>query len=394
MNTIHAPSLFLSVQFPFADVRPFVQRPTGRLPVPSFPLAQAANKEFVHRTGAVQDRRNTQVSDWKGEEVFSGAPRALRFENRLGGLRLGQPSTSLMPVCTFRRLFSDGVMSRLEVGLRLSAPPDRLSLDPEQVRAVLDTCSNLPVWVRGADGHPREHKLLDAGPALARHLLRSTTRVPKDGDPSLEPWWITAGRPLVLLEHRPMNVLALPPGSEVLEPVSHQDFRLAYLAFPRGRAFIGTWILGSSPPTDVDLLRRLRIHLFRLHSEREALRLVLQQYETLGFEPAEDASRKLRRYLEKVDGLFKRGRRYGFQKEVLLDLAKWGTDRVRPGDMTTVLARLEEVRGEIYERVRIDNEERRRAENINIAGNSGPVIFVGGNVTGTTVSQRIREEQP
>jgi hypothetical protein len=37
----------------------------------------------------------------------------------------------------------------------------------------------------------------------------------------------------------------------------------------------GRWLLGMSREYDRDRLRALRLHLFRLHSEREALRIVM-----------------------------------------------------------------------------------------------------------------------
>ena len=317
---MHSPVLFFAIGFPLADLRPLLPEGGLRLPDPAWPRARVGS--FVHSAGGVRDRRVTGIKEWAGEDVYCGAQGALRFDNFLRTRKL---SGGLRPLCAFRRIVSDGCVARLEVGLRLLVDRDRTAgLNADEALAVLQDCSLMPVKIRGEDGTwKKEIGLMEAGPLLAKHLLRATTQRVDGKLPPLQRWWLTAGRPVLVFEACPRDLLEWPPESAAVEVDADRDFDLAYYTLPGTgrRPSAGAWFLRYDPGSELDRLRRLRIHLFRLHAEREALMTIVQELETgrLPYDPRSLASLSLKDRLGKALRRLDQPRRYGLDQTSILE---------------------------------------------------------------------------
>ncbi len=72
--------MFVALQVPFVDVRPFIQNETGRLTSPDWQSLQP-DIDFVRSFGLVKRRLRGGVIEWPGEEMYCRALRALRFVN-------------------------------------------------------------------------------------------------------------------------------------------------------------------------------------------------------------------------------------------------------------------------------------------------------------------------
>jgi len=355
--------MFLAIQFPFADLRPFLPSGTGRLSVPSFPLPEPG-KEFVRSVGWVERRRRGGIPGWEGEELYCRARAAIRFENRLGRRSIGSPGIDLRPACAFRRFHSDGRMGRVELGLRLSGRQGGVrSIRPENGLAVLQDCLELGVRVAAASGREAQMPLYRVADPLARHLLRSSTRHQGGALLSVQSWWLAAGEPVLLLESLPGELDGPPLPMRKIDLDGDTEVRLSHGRLQHeGNAF-GLWWL-EAPPTapNRDLLRRLRIHLFRLHAEREVLKGVLRALGRgrLNIEPETPATDELQDYLNTAIRLLDRKVRYGLDQSALLDSALRFTDYVSPGERTTLLTELEKARTNIYRKVARFTEARSR----------------------------------
>lgn len=372
-------SLFVGIGFPFVDLRRFVTEPTYQLAVPRFPLAKP--REFIRSFGPVETRLGGGVDEWAGEEVYGRAATALRFPNRLGWKPFGTDLSPLVANFSFRRFYSDGLTSRLEIGIRLNArdgdpfgdPFGFQPFDPAGCLGVIRQCFSLLVRVpSGEPGAWRPCSLIEAGRLLAEHLLRSTTARPDRRLPPVEKWWLQAGDPVLLFHYRPTELLTgLPPHSKEVQISPGQDFSIAYGLIEHNGTPVRSWFLGSSFEAEKDRLRRLRIHLFRLHTEREGVKSILRQIHRKRITAG--ASDALADYLDQVVNLIQRPQRFGLDQAALIDSAKYLVDLVAPGERATILAELEQTRKSLFHKVRRLTEKSTDTAKISIILNNSSV---------------------
>jgi hypothetical protein len=271
--------MFIVVQFPFTDVRGFLPLDSHRLKSPAWPNAEEG-KEFIRGHGAVRKRRRGGIDQWAGERLYCTTTRALRFDRWPRTFRL-QTGAWLPLDCAFRRFFTDGqAMARVEVGVRyrpdLTHPtlPDLArALTDEEWSTVCPEVLKLPVRVRTPGGALARAPLSSAGPLLAKHYLSATTAHP-EGQPGVsKAWWYTSGAALALVEYRP-GELRLPRYLRPVRSLEMAAIELSYQTAAKDK--VGTWFLGFGRDANPDIVRRIRIHLFRLHAERECLKQVLR----------------------------------------------------------------------------------------------------------------------
>jgi hypothetical protein len=312
-------ALFVSVQFPLADLRPFLDGDTGRLSSPPWPLIDPT-RHFIRSIGAARERPRGGVAEWLGEGVYCDAAKMLRLEHPAAG----PAGVTLRPV--FRRLFVSGhpdwagALARLDAGFRLRPNHRRhdstyRQADPlEAAGAVL----RHPVTVRGRPGEPTP--LMSAGGRLARLLRYATTRTA----PAVtsRDWWVQAGRPLVLIER-----VADASGHPYL---AHH----AVATFESERQRVPVWIVDYSPSANRGSVRSIRIHLWRLHQEREILRLVLAACLQKLLNP--HGNRALRDYLARQSNRLRRARLDGLPQRSLLTYASTIDTLVNEQDLATL----------------------------------------------------------
>jgi hypothetical protein len=342
--------MFIVCQFPIADARPFLAGETHRLILPDWPGA-VAGKDFIRFIGGVQPRlRKTEV--WPGEDRFCDAKRAIRFQVPLGSRRLGPATNNSTLACQFRRLFSNGRgVTRLEIGFsRRSAIKGRLDGDGCQQMVV--GCLATPVTVQSLDGSPISSDLLRVDRALSKYLLYCTTKTKRDPEIELQSWWLTPTRPLVMVEYRSQEVSSLPKNAHRIKTLGwpidlHHD-----ALWHHGR-LTTIWYLGIGWATDPEVVRRLRIHLFRLHAERECLSTVLHNInlDRITVKRGTEQSERLQWYLDNAFNVFFSPKRYGIDQSEILEVAYGFDDLVSSGERPALQQRLAEIRGNISQKV-------------------------------------------
>jgi hypothetical protein len=313
--------VFITVQLPLTDARQFVEAETWRLPRPVWTVARDEG-DFIRATGPLRPRNRGGVWPWPGEEVYCDAKRALRFWPPLGQIwvTVGQDLVGFR--CAYRRLYADGAaVARMEVGLGVRSLGSGFK-DEELVHLVAGVME-IPVLIRQLEA-TTETRLLQAGQPLARRILRSTTAHAGLSRPATtEDWWVQCGMPLVLLEHRREELESIPSLAQVVQLPEQPAIDLSHFVATLKGIRIGVWLVGCGEEAPGETLRRLRIHLSRLHSEREALRNILRLVaeKRLDIGSRTPAADRLQEYLNDQVLMVRRARRFGFDQEPILEAA-------------------------------------------------------------------------
>ncbi len=342
--------VLVAIQFPLCDLRPFVPGGAGRLAVPPWPVVEP-EREFVRGFGVVQRRRRGGIDPWVGEEHFCSAARALRFPTRFSPGPQLEGTRRVAAACAFRRLLcAPGPSARVEIGvsLRPTGPRDRpLGVGPS---ALLSWVTALPVTIAPHARGP-VHALAAAGAPLADALARATTRTTETlaGNP-----WIVAGEPLVFVDAELGELDALPAGARAVAGLDAAKLSLHHARVRSCGHTLRTWTLLGARRGDKDVARRLRIHLMRMHAERESLRAVLRALALgrLAILPKDPAADTLQRYLQGAMRMLERRRPWGLDGGELLAAAQDYDELVEQGLRTSLMGQLEQARRSVAERVR------------------------------------------
>jgi hypothetical protein len=355
--------LFVVVQLPFADLRSLIGPASGRLDRPSWPMVEP-RVDFVRSFGQICPRMRGGVAEWAGEEAFCRANSAVRFPNELRKLQLGVAPLSANIDRVFRRFNSDGTVARFEACLQLAFPEKETAanevppLSDKHVDQLLQQCAELPSRIRGANGEWQTLPLIGGASLLARHYLRATTARKSAVTP--QPWWFSCGSPTMLVESVQPQRLPLPRSAQLI--LQTGNVSVFHTWRKHGTAQFGVWFLQSQTP-DKDVLRRLRIHLLRLHAERECLRQVITLIlrRTFEYSASVESSDLTQQYLNDAIRAVERGERGGFDQPTLLDAARQAVEGAFPGANTTLL----QMRRQIAEKVRrfIEQSEREHMNN-------------------------------
>ncbi len=340
--------MLVAVQFPICDLRALLPAETGRLCVPTWPLPEAG-RDFVRGFGPVERRRRGGLDAWIGEESYCEAARALRFPSRFRPA-VDARAKRVAVRCAFRRLLCPaGPSVRVEVGVSLRfTSPDHPVLDAS---TLLGWLAAQPVIVPSGVQPEPVRPLVGAGPALASMFLRSTTAT-RFGAPN--PEWISAGEPLVFVDVEPGELAELPAGTRTVAGLESAKLALHHARLrAHGRTF-RAWFLVGGARGDRDVARRLRLHLLRLHAEREGLRAVMRAVAIgrIPVVPRTPGTDALQRYLQDGVRLLERKNPYGLRHVELSAAAHDYEELVEPGLRASLWGHLETVRRTVFESVR------------------------------------------
>jgi hypothetical protein len=354
--------VLLCVQFPLADVRPFVLGETHALGRPSF---------YVRRAGIEQDRLGGGVDEWPAEDEYWLALNTLRFCDRLDRRSFGE----WMPAGfggAFRRLFWDEpFLPRCRVELAItntgggrdqrrftarSAP----CFNARTIRPLLHDFLTMPVRIPRR-GQLSEHRLCTAAKPVSQLVLASTTRW-RDADLDFAPerWWVQAGHPMCLVEYG-YNESGEPPAGAREIASSTAGFTLHFFRLPVGHTVWPIWFLRIDSEPQDPAVRLIRLYLLRLHAETETLRTILEllaDERQAALQPSGRFS-ALDAYLEKALGLLSRDAHYGHRTSELLANAYGYSEQAQP--TSTRIAALAEQAAIRRPRLGVLLRERRKA---------------------------------
>jgi hypothetical protein len=226
--------------------------------------------------------------------------------------------------------------------------------------------------------------LVAQGSALARLYARATTRSAQPVDDDL----VEAGVPLVVIEQRDTygSYGDAPPDARSVDPAAVFDAGLTFAWLRTEFGPIAAWFLSERYASREDL-RQLRLILFRLHAEQQALDLVLKfiRRGRLLYEPGSDAGDALELYLNDLTRDIDRPSSHGAgQREILAAVA--AAEAVVDRDPAALLGRLEGVRRQIGRKLERYERERSGIRTINTynVSEGGKLTVDQQNITGGT----------
>ena len=279
--------MLVVVQFPIGDARGLSADGAGRVSRPDWGASVGFGyDQFVREFGKIVDRKRPADTAWLDERFFCQARHAIA----LTGLQ-----KSRSPSLAFRRLFVGGsrVVARVDLGFDVRMP--RVVEDPSAaIVASISSLTHVASRVPASDEPGSERPLISQGRRLARRYAKATTRTPTSESGKL----VDAGRPVVIVEMGPGERFAPPVDARRLKPDLVGESQLAFMWLRSDLGPVPTWILKAGPYRD--RTRSLRLCLSRLHSEQQALDVVLRflQREWLRYVPGSEAGDRLTRYLD------------------------------------------------------------------------------------------------
>lgn len=373
--------MLVTVQFPFADLRPFIAGETNRLLTPVWP-APRVGTDFVRLLGQVRNRRFGGVKDWSGEDVFCNAVHAIRFvptfaTEKWQGKRRRYGA--------YRRFFADGEgLARIEVGVgfRGSEP----WTVPEFLDALHDA-SSIPVLI-GKGKNSVTTKLLSSAKPLARLTLAATTsrKAPSDFKPA--DWWMAPAEQMLLVEYdAEREAIPLPPAFRVLTHSKLEGVDLAYGRVLFAGRPAAVWLYGGRKDTDRDFHHRLRIHILRLHAQREVVKEVLRaiQSERIDIvktnpqDSPKHPSNRLQKFLADTIDRMDRKEYSGLPQSELLQAIEEVQDTVEEGERTAILQLISPLRRYVLTAVERFTDVSGSVERVLIINQSGGNVQVGDN---------------
>lgn len=373
--------MFVIFQFPLVESRPFIPDPTNKLSTPVWPLVNAG-EDYVRSFGIVKMRFGGGNSNWEGEEVFSNASRAMGFQPFLQKQALGSSKCQFAPICYFRRFFSDGkAVSRVEIGFNLSGLNPVRHITDDDIHQLLVDLMNIQVTIPKRDKKKITCNFYDAGRYLAKHYLESTTKIIDKKVQKTKNWWVSSGMPLIFLEpDQDVQIESLHGSRKIDFSTLKQGIKLSYIPFTEKGKPIALWVLEKSSQHrgDKDYLRRLRLHILRLHTERECLKRILRNIisKKIKILRGDQATEKLQGYLINAAKLLRKQNRNGIPQSEILKKAMNIHEIVNEGEITTLLSQLSSVRKNVKDIIDRYVNENRKEKTVFISYNHKDIPFV------------------
>ena len=342
--------MLMVFHFPFADSRSFLPVSTTHIvPFPDWKGAQPG-KDFVREFGGMRYRLGGGIKEWPSEEFFCAAYRAVRLPTNLSALMGGFGWQG--GKCAFRRLLSNGNgVTRVEIGLSLDERSFFQVPGEELVRLVCRALS-IEVRVPAIPDRCRTLKLGQSMGALAKHYLTSTTRRNAGAGFQSQQWWVTPGEPLVFIQLRDAEVDPVPKTFHRI-PLAQRGELFHTRVFYQGQYF-GLWVVNGKTKEDPDYIRRVRLHLFRLHAERQCLKWIMRRIteQKLPVPLHEQTGDPLQQFLNNASGLLVRNQVYGLPISPMLQSIQSFDELVSEGERTTLITQLSGIRPNILRNIR------------------------------------------
>lgn len=232
-------------------------------------------------------------------------------------------------------------------------------MNSHSVEDLIDAVTAVPVRVRLAEGaYGQPIQLITAGQALRDAYVASTTR---SGGPKESR--VIAGAPVIVAEAKPHDPVIQARGTRVIQ-LEDKGIDLWSWRYRTARGPLSVWLVRPEDGAEWDAIRNLRIHLLRLHAEREGLRGILNLISRPEFpiERGNPASEALQAYLSSQAQLHGREQRSGLPQSTLLETAYSTQDLVEPGRRQDLITQLERVRPTVKRRVEVLTTEKATVE--------------------------------
>lgn len=316
--------MLLVIQFPIADIRPFISDETGKLNHPLWPIPEN-DQDFMRSMGTIRPRWRGGLTGWVGENNICKADNAIRF----CGLPpyIDNNSQKHIPFrVAYKRFYYDGLtVAKFEIGIytpNLWKYVVNGEFSSNQVKELISHFVNLKVRIPNPLGEITKTSLLTAGKYLAKLYLSSSTSTEYTKSNETKDWWVQSCKPILLIEQRryleseisfPLWGKNIPLSKEIyLSLFSHilniNGLNLRIWRIRQDRIHHRSEYKSSmeyqikaqeNEKLSDKKSRDLRIYLLRLHAERECIRKVLKNIadKHINIEAKSELSERLQFYL-------------------------------------------------------------------------------------------------
>ena len=339
-------NMFIFIQFPFSDCRSFVGDETYRLPSPTWPSPESG-RDFIRGSGIIKDRFRGGLKSWPGEEVYCDAKKSLRFNPLMDKKPIGKWRSDITLTCSFRRFYFDGMcVARMELGMKVRISKKQ-PLFKNDCFKLIGACLSTPVYIPSVHTSSIPYELINCDRSLAKHFLKSTTKTESVSKTiPIENWWITPGLPILLIEDSyPYKISDFPKHTILVKQEPEIKGDLYHSRIERSGKRFNVWFLRyHKGKDDLENVRRIRMHLFRLHAERECMKQILRLIVKKKISPKafSNASNRLQKYLLDSMRLLNKKARYGISQTNILKTVQRFDEIVNPGERISLLTQIEE----------------------------------------------------
>lgn len=345
--------MYLTLQFPIADIRQFLQGGGECLATPSWPTPEVS-RQFVRYFGPVQKRLlGGSGVKWMGDELyFCDSSNAIRFGD-LGSIEF--PAWARRTRVLRRLFLHKPALARIEVSFAM-AFDQASSLSGDHVIDCLNDILNLPTRVPSLENESRrssDTKLAYQGRKLARLFRRATVSAKSRPLTDDLEWTVRDGDPMLLVEYGRDEIEALPEQARQIPVDETHGFRISWMTDRKHGRPIVIWFLEASPGGESKVVRRqLRMCLLRMHLEYQVLRLVLNAlFERDSIDPGPEGFQKLESYLdESTRRLFKKSR-FGVSQKPLYLANAANHELIREEYQSVLKSKLSRFREQVSERL-------------------------------------------
>jgi hypothetical protein len=384
--------MLITLQFPIADSRKFINSDTKRLDKPSW-LIPIPDQDFVRSFGVIRKRPRGGLSGWLSESYICEASHAIRFQ----GVKPFKDDlgNSIKFKVVFRRFYFDGLaVGKFEVGIaawgfkrRRFLSVNSKVLSNNKTKEFLFYILDLPVLVRAASGEYVECYLRHVGQLLANSYAVSSTLKKAFSTERyfLEDWWVQACEPIMLITYNEdYESMQIPFLGKFLNLQNIDDSGiLSHHVISHAGENLRMWLIGEYWASDT--LRQLRIFLLRLHAERSCLRQILRNISTgkLVVPKRSQQSRVLQEYLNEATKRIKRLNEHSDRRAEaeVGELAREAEDYIVPGECDALFNALKiiDVEKNIFQKVEdfvrqsIIVKEQIMGDKFNVSGQAGAV---------------------
>jgi hypothetical protein len=313
--------MYLTLQYPIADVRVFLRGDGACLASPNWPTPET-DRQFVRYFGPVRRRLlGGSGVKWMGDELYyCDARRALRLPS-LGSNTYPEWGNRQR---ILRRLFlHKPALVRVETAFAITPHPERPLVGEEVIQRFAELLT-LPSRVPDVEkteraGPSSELALVLQGRRLAHLFLRATVPMREPSSTPVEEWAVRDGEPMFLVEYGRDELNSLPGYIKRLPENQTHGFLISYTTMRFHGRTVVMWFLEASPAGKSKVVRRqLRLCLLRLHLEYQVLGLILNTvYDRLEFESCPNGQDRLEAYLDAATRRLFKTTRFGINQQAL-----------------------------------------------------------------------------
>lgn len=263
----------VSIIFPLTDIRHIIgPEKTCLLPCPTWPQPEIRTN-FIRNFGKVRIRKQGYEDGfWLGGDMYCEANGILKLPEHFDvGKGIGK-------VYVQRRFYSTGLtVCWLEILFSIKQNEPDVKKANANFEELLNRILRMKIRIPQKMKRETECPILEAGPALARRFLESST---KSGAIEPEKWWVSDGQPVMMIiapkSEPPDNGFPKDSYRDVsFKSIGLDDIFHYTLHFPF-EASVSVWRLYPSSLIYESVIRSIRLNILRMHVEKECLFKILR----------------------------------------------------------------------------------------------------------------------